>query len=213
MSSSPITLARRQPPNRPDLLTLFGSVPDPRHRRGVRHTLPVILALGVAAVLTGARSFAAIGEWVADQPCPALARLGVPAGPRPTESTIRRVFARLDADLLDQVIGAFLWTRTRVGDGRRIIAIDGKTVRGARTAHGLAPAPGRGVRPRSGPGRRRVRSTPLAPTGRCERQQCPVGAIRRNGDYANLGSMTPRTAYRHFQASRRVARIPWARDP
>jgi len=65
--------------------------------------------------------------------------LGVPAGPRPTESTIRRVFARLDADLLDQVIGAFLWTRTRVGDGRRIIAIDGKTVRGARTAHAVAP--------------------------------------------------------------------------
>src|SRR5664280_1628970 len=141
MSSSPITLARRQPPNRPDLLTLFGSVPDPRHRRGVRHTLPVILALGVAAVLTGARSFAAIGEWVADQPCPALARLGVRAGPgharrnRPSGAC----FARLDADLLDQVIGAFLWTRTRVADGRRIIAIDGKSVRGARTAHAVAP--------------------------------------------------------------------------
>lgn len=104
MSSSPTTCARVQLPGRSDLLSLFASVPDPRHRRGVRHPLPVILALGVAAVLTGARSFAAIGEWVADQPEPALARLGVGTGPRPTESTIRRAFTRLDADLLDRAI-------------------------------------------------------------------------------------------------------------
>jgi len=128
-----------QPSGGPDLLTLFESVPDPRHRRGVRHALPVILAVGVAAVLTGARSFAAIGEWVGDQPEPALARLGVGTGPPPTESTIRRTFARVDADLLDQVIGAHLWTRTRVVDDRRVIALDGKTVRGARTANTVAP--------------------------------------------------------------------------
>jgi len=139
MSSSPTTPARVQLLGRPDLLSVFASLPDPRHRRGVRHALPVILALGVAAVLTGARSFAAIGEWVADQPEASLARLGVPAGPHPTESTIRRAFTRLDADLLDRVIGAFLWTRTGVADGRRIIAIDGKTVRGARTAKAVAP--------------------------------------------------------------------------
>jgi len=47
--------------------------------------------------------------------------------------------ARLDADLLDQVIGAFLWTRTHVVASRRVIAIDGKTVRGARTAKAVAP--------------------------------------------------------------------------
>jgi predicted transposase YbfD/YdcC len=105
----------------------------------VRHRLPVILAVGLAAVLAGARSFAAIGEWVADQPEPALAGLGVGTGGRPTESTIRRALARLDADLLDQVIGAFLWTRTHVVASRRVIAIDGKTVRGARTANAVAP--------------------------------------------------------------------------
>ncbi len=108
-------------------------------RRGIRHPLPVILAVGVAAVLTGARSFAAIGEWVADQPGETLAALGAGTGNRPTESTIRRAFARLDADLLDRMVGAFLWTRTHTVGGRRIIAIDGKTVRGARTANTAAP--------------------------------------------------------------------------
>lgn len=139
MSSSPTTAARTQPTGPLDLLTLFGSVPDPRHRRGVRHALPVILAVGIAAVLTGARSFAAIGEWVADQSGETLAALGADAGRRPSESTIRRAFARLDADLLDRVLGAYLWTRTQIAFGRRVLAIDGKTVRGARTANAAAP--------------------------------------------------------------------------
>src|SRR5674476_421877 len=142
MSSSPTTPAPAQlpgRPGRPDLLTLLCSVPDPRDRRGVRHRLPVILAVGLVAVLAGARSFAAIGEWVADQPETALAGLGVGTGGRPTESTIRRALARLDADLLYRVIGAFLWTRTHVVASRGVIAIDGKTVRGARTANAVAP--------------------------------------------------------------------------
>jgi hypothetical protein len=37
------------------------------------------------------------------------------------------------------LVGALLWTRTRVVAGRRVIAIDGKTVRGARTATTTAP--------------------------------------------------------------------------
>jgi len=74
MRSLPTTPAPAQLPGRPDLLTLLCSVPDPRDRRGVRHRLPVILAVGLAAVLAGARSFAAIGEWVADSWGPRSAR-------------------------------------------------------------------------------------------------------------------------------------------
>lgn len=44
------------------LLTLLGVVPDPRARRGVRHPLAQMLAVGLSAVIAGARSFAAIGE-------------------------------------------------------------------------------------------------------------------------------------------------------
>lgn len=120
------------------LLAALTSVPDPRMARGVRHPFPAVLALGLAAVLAGARSFVAIGEWVAQQPLTVLADLGV-NGAGPDESTIRRVFAALDADCLDQTIGALMWTRTTQVSGRRIIAIDGKTVRGARTATKLAP--------------------------------------------------------------------------
>ncbi len=121
------------------LLDLLKSVPDPRARRGRRHTLASVLAVGLAAVIGGAKSFVAIGEWVAHQPIETLRILGVTGSAGPDESTIRRVFARLDADLLDQLIGAALWTRTHTVAARRVIAVDGKTVRGARSKTTTAP--------------------------------------------------------------------------
>lgn len=45
---------------------MLARVADPRHRRGVRHRLTVILSLAVCGVLAGARSFTAIAEWAAD---------------------------------------------------------------------------------------------------------------------------------------------------
>ncbi|MFE9328876.1 ISAs1 family transposase [Nocardia sp. NPDC052278] len=94
-----------------------------------------VLALALAATLTGARSFTAIAEWAADAPETVLAQLGIVARV-PSESTIRRILGRLAADRLDEVIGAWMWLRTSVIDGRRVIAFDGKTVRGARDAAG-----------------------------------------------------------------------------
>jgi hypothetical protein len=48
------------------LLDLLARVPDPRKRRGHRHPLAGLLAVGIAAVTAGSRSFAAIGQWAAD---------------------------------------------------------------------------------------------------------------------------------------------------
>ena len=121
------------------LLDLLKTVPDPRGRRGRQHGLPTILAVGLAAVIAGAKSFVAIGEWVTHQPIEALRDLGVTTGTGPDESTIRRVFARLDPDVLDQILGAFMWTRTHTVGTRRVIALDGKTVRGARSKTTTAP--------------------------------------------------------------------------
>ncbi|MHB8274167.1 MAG: ISAs1 family transposase [Dermatophilaceae bacterium] len=134
MPSSPSTATVDQPDPPGPLLDLLATVPDPRDPRGVRYPLAAVLAVAVTAVLAGARSFAAIGEWAADLPGEHLVRIGLTRAPE--ESTLRKLFARLDADRLDQVLGAWLWTRTGVVDGRRLIAIDGKTVRGARTRTG-----------------------------------------------------------------------------
>jgi predicted transposase YbfD/YdcC len=117
------------------LLTVLAQVVDPRKRRGVRHRLTGVLAIAIAATLAGARSFTAIAEWAADAPAEALTRMGVARRP-PSEATIRRVLTRLPADTFDTVIGTWMWLRTSTIGGRRVIAFDGKTLRGARDATG-----------------------------------------------------------------------------
>jgi DDE_Tnp_1-associated len=59
-----------------DLLDYLAGIADPRHRRGRRHVLGVVLAVAAAAVLAGARSLAAIGEWASDASCQVPAALG-----------------------------------------------------------------------------------------------------------------------------------------
>ncbi|MFB9458097.1 transposase family protein [Streptomyces antimycoticus] len=66
--------------------------PDPREGRGRRHSLAGLLPAGVAAVIAGSRSFAAIGQWAADAGPEVLAVLGPARGPA-EESTFRRAFA------------------------------------------------------------------------------------------------------------------------
>ena len=94
--------------------------------------------MGIAAVIAGSRSFAAIGQWAANAGPEVLAVLGAARGPA-EESTFRRAFALVSADVLDRVLGAWLHTRAMQAGGRLVIAIDGKTVRGAKSKGGKAP--------------------------------------------------------------------------
>ena len=85
MPSSPIAAARCH-----YLLDLLAQVPDPRNRRGRRHPLAGLLAVGIAAVIAGSRSFAAIGQWASEAGPDVLAVLGAACGPA-EESTFRCV--------------------------------------------------------------------------------------------------------------------------
>jgi hypothetical protein len=88
--------------------------------------------------LTGARSLAAIAEWAADAPQPVRAALGARRDAPgfwsvPAEATIRRTLARLDPEALAAAIGAWLTDRSpKPNRRRRAVAVDGKTLRGAR---------------------------------------------------------------------------------
>ncbi len=117
------------------LLQTLAQVPDPRKPRGIRHGLPAVLAVALAAVVAGSRSFVAIAEWAADASPEVLSQLGM--SPKvPSESTIRRCLQRLAPDQLDQLFVAWTWLHTSEISGRRVIAFDGKTLRGARDAAG-----------------------------------------------------------------------------
>ncbi|WP_326701504.1 ISAs1 family transposase [Streptomyces sp. NBC_01754] len=134
-----------------DLHRFLSGVPDPRDARGRRYPLAALLSAAAASVLAGARSLLAIGEWLADAPAWALRALGFPPDaltgtvPVPHPGTVRRLLARLDGDLLDAAIGAFLDARRRPAPtpeesrpALRPIAVDGKVLRGSRAGEKTA---------------------------------------------------------------------------
>lgn len=129
------------PTRREHLLSVLATVPDPRDKRGVRYPLAGVLALAVTATLAGARPFAAIGQWAAAATAQHLAASGLAGATAPDESTLRKLFARVDADALDHALGMWMWTRTFVDGQRRVIALDGKTARGARNRTDDVSAP------------------------------------------------------------------------
>ncbi|WP_229843822.1 ISAs1 family transposase, partial [Streptomyces chryseus] len=126
----------------PSLLERLAEVPDPRDSRGVRHRLAVVLALTACAVLAGATSLLAVGEWIADAPPRVLEQVGArtdPLLPRwvlPSETTVRRLLGRIDANALDRAVGRWLADRCPKPAGLRGLAVDGKALRGAARAKG-----------------------------------------------------------------------------
>src|SRR6266498_1572623 len=134
-------------PYQPSLLECLEVVPEPRRRRGIRHRAAVVLAFAVAAVLAGADSVTAIIEWAQDAPPEVFQALDARTDRRgrrvpPSASTFRRVLRLLDATAVAAAFGTWLTCRVLAGlaDADAImIALDGKTVRGARTKDGKAP--------------------------------------------------------------------------
>jgi predicted transposase YbfD/YdcC len=91
--------------------------------------------------MAGASSVSAIADWLHDLDDIARARLGFLRGV-PATSTVWRLLIRLDADLLATVLAGWLRTRIPSADRprrpryRQVIAVDGKTLRGARRVDG-----------------------------------------------------------------------------
>ncbi|MFJ7209871.1 transposase family protein [Streptomyces sp. NPDC098789] len=81
----------------PGAAARLAALPDPRARRGRLHSLVSVLLTAACAVLAGARSYAAIGQWTRHAPQNTLARLGFhprsPLGVRraASPSTVRQV--------------------------------------------------------------------------------------------------------------------------
>lgn len=118
--------------NPADLLTAFAQVPDPRRPQGRRFRLPALLTLAVMALLANHRSVLAMAEWGASQPPAFLRTLGFPDGVTPHQSTLHRLFRRLDSAALAAAVQAAVAraTSTPRGRGQQGIALDGKAQRG-----------------------------------------------------------------------------------
>lgn len=115
------------------LAAAFAGVPDPRRAASVAYPLPAVLALAVAAILADHLSVLAIAEWGARQERSLLAALGFADGRTPCQSTLQRLFRRLDGGGLAATLTAHvapLAGAAGAADGPRGVAVDGKAQRG-----------------------------------------------------------------------------------
>lgn len=102
------------------------------------HPLPGLLAIAIAAVVSGSSRVVEIIEWAADLPDAVWDRLGATrdafTGARrvPDDSTLSRVLTGVNADALDAAVCRWLLSRAGLtGAGWWVIAVDGKTLRGS----------------------------------------------------------------------------------
>lgn len=136
-STTPSELGRGIAISPGTLLEVFAQLPDPRRRQGTRFALSAILALAVCAILSNHLSVLAIAEWGASLSRDLLETLGFRDGVTPHQSTLQRLFRRLDPDVPSEALTAHFAglesafreppERPRGSEG---VAIDGKAQRG-----------------------------------------------------------------------------------
>jgi hypothetical protein len=110
-------------------VSAFAQVPDPRRRQGRRHPLAAVLALAIA-------------QWAGEQDASGRVALGLPAGKASHQSTLQRLFAKLDPDRLVAALGPAVGGLVPAPGARAAqgVSVDRKAQRGR-----LAADPAAGV--------------------------------------------------------------------
>ena len=115
------------------LAAAFARVPDPRRAASVTYPLAALLSLAVTAILANHLSELAIVQWAARQPAERLRTLGFVTGRTPCQSTLQRLFCKLDGQALAEALSAHfapVAVPLPVVIGSQGVAIDGKAQRG-----------------------------------------------------------------------------------
>lgn len=120
------------------LVEMLEAIPDPRGKHGLRYDLPFLLTCLIVALLCNCQSTEAVSQWCREH----VDLLREVFGPRlfltPSGSLYRWLLPQISAEAVEQAISA--WIRaTSQASSNDPLAVDGKTVRGARTEERDAP--------------------------------------------------------------------------
>lgn len=117
------------------LMDVLAEIDDPRQASGKRYSLQAILALAVAALLCGYKSYSALADWGRNYGQQLAQALGFADGKTPCAATFYNVFRCLECSVLEQRLAAWaLRVLAASGDPATSerFAIDGKTLRGSK---------------------------------------------------------------------------------
>lgn len=121
-----------------ELKEALEAMADRRKARGLRHSQATIVAIAMCAVISGSKSFLAIGEWSNRGAQSMLKRLGCYFNREkecyvaPSESTIRRVLQTIDVEVLEPIMNN--WLKSLEEEEPAALAVDGKVLKGAHDA-------------------------------------------------------------------------------
>lgn len=123
-----------------DLRDVLSQVPDPRGRKGRRHSLSAMLTAVVCGVLCGARGYLGVVEWLHDLPVDFWHWMGYTRTP-PKQDCFRDLLVKLDPKVLETALRSWLTDDLKLpvdGDSLSAISIDGKVL--CATLRAFAPA-------------------------------------------------------------------------
>lgn len=117
---------------------MFATIPDPRSKHGLRYELPYVLTCLVAGLLCHCDSTLAIAAWSRDQRLLLVRLFGCRRFLCPSDSLYRKLLPRLDAQQIEWALADWLRT-TLCAQPDDPLALDGKTLRGAKKKDESAP--------------------------------------------------------------------------
>lgn len=123
-----------------NLSDIFKLIDDPRSSRGRLYSLSFLLNCAQSAILSGAKGFRQVGEWIAAQSHDTLKVLGNTYYRKPDESTLRKCFQKIELDPFKSVV--YEWSHQnscKPNSDLKGIAVDGKTLRGSRNSDNRQP--------------------------------------------------------------------------
>ena len=197
----------------------LGRLPEPRGGRRQLHPLPTVLTIALAATLAGARGYLAISEYAALLTQTQLKRLRAYFDRRqqrfvaPSEPTFRRVLQQVDPVALEQAFSAWVQASAPADEP---LAIDGKTLKGARRDDGrqtiCSPPCSLNRAPSWPSARSRPKATKSRPCGSCS-PPCPSRGVwsppMRSTPNARPPASWSRKRVRTTCSRSRTTRKPW----
>lgn len=110
------------------LYEYFENIPDPRRPAGTRYPLASILALMVAATLSGRTSLRAIARWGKTLTPAQLIELGIRRQRAPCQTARHELLCRLPASEVEKALASWVNELACAQPSRQIV-LDGKTLR------------------------------------------------------------------------------------